>query len=134
MLNMFTIISAIFGLLRRKPVEVVAEKPADKPIEPAPVRKPHCWFDDIEETLDGKAKAYAAEHNVTLDWPRSIVDLLKLLGLPAELDDRRKLAKSLGYAGDIAKDSASMNVWLIEQVLAHLREFGEFKAPDGMKR
>ena len=66
-----------------------------------------------------------------LDWRKSIVDLMKLLGLDSSLVARRELAKELHYAGD-TNDSAIMNIWLHKQVMIKLAENGG-KVPDSLK-
>jgi hypothetical protein len=53
----------------------------------------------------------------TLDWRVSIVDLLKVLGIDSSLANRKALAAELKYDGD-TNDSAKMNVWLHEKVIA----------------
>ena len=58
-----------------------------------------------------------------LDWRRSIVDLLKLLGLDSSFAARESLAAELHYPGDL-DDSAEMNTWLHKQVLKKLAENG----------
>lgn len=73
----------------------------------------------------------AAKSGQTLNWKTSIVDLLKLLGLDSSLAARKELAKELGYTGDTS-DTATMNVWLIKQVMRKLAENGG-KVPDELK-
>jgi len=70
---------------------------------------------DVVSILDAK-KAGAGQD---LDWQKSIVDLMKLLGLDSSLSERKELALELGYpAADIeSKGSAEMNIWLHKQVL-----------------
>ena len=58
-----------------------------------------------------------------LDWKKSIVDLMKLVGMDSSLASRKELATELGYAGD-KNDSATMNIWLHKQVLKKLAENG----------
>ena len=58
-----------------------------------------------------------------LDWRKSIVDLMKLLGLDSSVTARKQLAAELQYSGD-TKDSAAMNVWLHKQVMTKLAENG----------
>jgi len=58
-----------------------------------------------------------------LDWRKSIVDLMKLVGMDSGLGARKQLATELHYTGDM-NDSASMNVWLHKQVLVKLAENG----------
>ena len=56
-----------------------------------------------------------------LDWCKSIVDLIKLLGPDSSPLARRELAKELHYAGD-TNDLAIMNIWLHKQVMIKLAE------------
>jgi len=73
-----------------------------------------------------------ASHNKEkLDWRKSIVDLMKLLGLDSSLAARKELAGELGYTGD-KDDSVSMNIWLHKQVMTKLAENGG-KVPDELK-
>jgi hypothetical protein len=58
-----------------------------------------------------------------LDWRRSIVDLMKLVGMDSSLAARKQLATELHYTGDM-NDSASMNIWLHKEVLKKLAENG----------
>jgi hypothetical protein len=48
---------------------------------------------------------------------------MKLLGMDSSLTERVSLAKELGYTGD-TNDTATMNVWLIKQVMTKLAESG----------
>lgn len=74
---------------------------------------------DVEAILSG----LAAKSGQPSNWKTSIVDLMKLLGMDSSLTERISLAKELGYTGD-TNDSASMNVWLIKQVMTKLAENG----------
>ena len=67
-----------------------------------------------------------AEHPEDLDWKRSIVDLMKLVGMDSSYGARKELALELGYSqADIdAKGSAEMNMWLHKQVMKKLAENG----------
>jgi hypothetical protein len=65
----------------------------------------------------------ASQQGQKLDWKRSIVDLMKLLGIDSSLANRKELAKELGYTGD-TNDSAAMNVWLHKAVMRKLAENG----------
>jgi 3-oxoacyl-ACP reductase-like protein len=67
--------------------------------------------------------AMAQKQTQKLNWQTSIVDLMKLVGLDSSLDNRKALAKELGYTGD-TNDSASMNIWLHKQVMNKLVENG----------
>lgn len=74
---------------------------------------------DVTAILDGLA-AKSSEH---LDWRKSIVDLLKLVGMDSSLSARKELATDLAYSGDEG-DSATMNVWLHKEVIRKLAENG----------
>jgi hypothetical protein len=74
---------------------------------------------DIAAIVD-KAAAAAGEK---LDWRSSIVDLMKALGLDSSLAARKELARELNYTGN-TNDSAAMNVWLHQQVMAKLAANG----------
>lgn len=74
---------------------------------------------DIAAVMEGLA-AHSPE---ALDWKRSIVDLLKLVGMDSSLAARRELAEDLHYPGDQG-DSAAMNQWLHKEVLAKLAANG----------
>jgi hypothetical protein len=65
----------------------------------------------------------ASKNSEKLDWKRSIVDLMKLVGMDSSLSARKELATELGYTGD-KDDSAAMNIWLHKQVLRKLSENG----------
>ena len=82
---------------------------------------------DVEAVLTD----LAAKKGQTLDWRKSIVDLMKLLDLDSSLDARKELAKELNYTGDTS-DSATMNVWLHKQVMSKLAASGG-KVPDDLK-
>jgi len=77
------------------------------PASPAPMQQV-----DVEVLLNDMA----SKNSEKLNWKTSIVDLMKLLGLDSSLNERKELAKELGYSGDMA-DSASMNIWLHKQVM-----------------
>ena len=74
---------------------------------------------DVEKILTDKA----AQAGQPLNWQTSIVDLLKLLGMDSSLAARKTLAGELHYSGD-TNDSATMNIWLIKQVMSQLAANG----------
>ena len=74
---------------------------------------------DVAAVLDGMA----AKNPEKLDWKRSIVDLMKLVGMDSSFTARKQLAAELHYTGD-PNDSASMNIWLHKQVLQKISENG----------
>ncbi|MHC2434775.1 DUF3597 domain-containing protein [Bradyrhizobium sp. USDA 4451] len=74
---------------------------------------------DVAAIVD-KAAAATGEK---LDWRTSIVDLMKALGLDSSLTARKELAKELHYTGD-TNNTATMNVWLHQQVMVKLAANG----------
>ncbi len=80
---------------------------------------------DVAAILNG----LAAKSSEKLDWKRSIVDLMKLVGMDSSLAARKQLATELHYTGD-QNDSASMNIWLHKEVLRKLAENGGKVPPE----
>ena len=80
---------------------------------------------DVAVILDG----LAAKNSEKLDWKKSIVDLMKLVGMDSSFGARKELAKDLNYSGD-PNDSASMNIWLHKEVLRKLAENGGKVPPE----
>ncbi|MEW9616220.1 DUF3597 domain-containing protein [Shinella sp. S4-D37] len=74
---------------------------------------------DVAAILD----AAVAKNGQKLDWRRSIVDMMKALGMDASLQERKELADELGYTGD-KSDSASMNIWLHKALMKALADNG----------
>jgi Domain of unknown function (DUF3597) len=91
-------------------------KPA--PAAPEPV--------DVEAVL----QRMAADNKQQLNWRTSIVDLMKLLGMDSSFENRKELARELGYTGDPG-DSAAMNIWLHKRVMKELAAHGG-KVPANM--
>ena len=100
-----------------QPTATAAPAPAAAPMPSAP--KPAPPIVDIAAVMEG----LAAKNAEKLDWKRSIVDLMKLVGMDSSLSARKELATELHYTGDM-NDSASMNVWLHKEVLKKLAENG----------
>jgi 3-oxoacyl-ACP reductase-like protein len=100
-----------------QPTAAAAPAPAAAPMLSAP--KPAPPIVDIAAVMEG----LAAKNSEKLDWKRSIVDLMKLVGMDSSLSARNELATELHYTGDM-DDSASMNVWLHKEVLRKLAENG----------
>lgn len=75
----------------------------------------------LKGTVENSLAALARKTGKTdLNWKSSIVDLMKLLGMDASLDVRKKLAQELGYKGDHA-NSADMNRWLYTQLIERVK-------------
>ena len=86
----------------------------------APMQPQSSSVVDVEQVLESKL---AGKGNPDLDWRTSIVDLMKLLDIDSDLDNRKQLAEELGYTG--ARDgSAEMNIWLHKEVMRRLAANG----------
>ena len=96
------------------PAPKAAPAPTAAPVAPAAAKDV-----DVAAILD----AAVAKAGQKLDWRKSIVDLMKALGLDSSLSARKELATELGYSGD-KSDSAAMNIWLHKQVLQKLAANG----------
>ena len=92
---------------------------------PAPAVAPAAPVVDVAAVLNDLAK----KNPEKLDWRRSIVDLMKLVGMDSSLAARKQLATELRYTGD-QNDSASMNIWLHKEVLKKLSENGGKVPPE----
>jgi hypothetical protein len=83
---------------------------------------------DVAPILD---KAVAAKKE-KLEWRTSIVDLMKALDIDSSQTARKELAKELNYTGD-TYDSANMNIWLRQQIMAKIAANGG-KVPADLKQ
>jgi hypothetical protein len=115
--------SAAQPTVSTQPTAAVVPPPAAAPTPSAP--KPAPPIVDIAAVMEG----LAAKSSEKLDWKRSIVDLMKLVGMDSSLSARKELATELHYTGDM-NDSASMNVWLHKEVLKKLAENGGKVPPE----
>jgi len=97
------------------PTAAPAPAPAPTPAPAAASAQPV----DVAGILDFKNSV----RDEKLNWRTSIVDLMKLLGLDSSLAERKALADELGYTGD-KSDSATMNIWLHEQVILKIIDNG----------
>lgn len=85
--------------------------------EPASMRRPDPV--DIAAILDGAVQRRGQQ----LDWRRSIVDMMKALGMDASVQERKGLADELGYTGD-KNDTVAMNIWLHRELMKALAANG----------
>jgi hypothetical protein len=108
-----TIMSKIFGASKTPaaPASASGSTGAAAPAPPAPAAgatpAAPAGSVDVAAILD----ALNEKHPEELDWRKSLVDLMKLVGLDSSLTARKQLAAELNYKGDTS-DSASMNIWL----------------------
>jgi hypothetical protein len=130
---------AIFGEAKATPVTAAAAPKAEPAATPAPpsaapaaasaaaapapaasaAPKAAAAAVDIVPILDAAVKKSGQK----LDWRRSIVDLMKAVGMDASLAERKELAAELGYSGDTG-DSAKMNMFLHKALMKKLSENG----------
>jgi Domain of unknown function (DUF3597) len=100
----------------------VAAAPSKSPGAPAPATPgataPAATV-DVTAILDD----LASKNPEKLDWRKSIVDLMKLVGMDSSLASRKELAKELNYTGD-TDDSAAMNIWLHKVVIRKIADNG----------
>lgn len=82
---------------------------------------------DVEQVL---SRIASEKGNPDLNYKTSIVDLMKLLGIDSSLDNRKELARELGYTGEL-NGSAEMNIWLHKATMKQLAQHGG-KVPAGM--
>jgi len=78
---------------------------------------------DREVDVELVMESMASKNPQQLNWRTSIVDLMKLLGIDSSLENRKSLARELGYTGS-TDDSATMNVWLHKRVMEELQKNG----------
>lgn len=116
---------AIFGKKKEAPpppaaTTPTAATPAAAPAAPVPAAAPPLV---AAEPVDVDAVLTELAAGKSLDWKHSIVDLMKVLGIDSSLDNRKELAKELGYTGAL-DGSAEMNLWLHKETLRQLAAHG----------
>lgn len=74
-----------------------------------------------EQVAQRLTEAAAEAEDKNLDWKHSVVDLLKALNLPSDLQSRQELAVELGYLGPL-DGSAQMNTELHALVMKDVKE------------
>ncbi|HKU13260.1 MAG TPA: DUF3597 domain-containing protein [Steroidobacteraceae bacterium] len=111
----------------QRPASTTAGAPASRqPAPSSPSQAPASQPVDIEAVLE----KMSADQGQKLNWRTSIVDLMKLVGMDPSLENRKELARELGYTGDTG-DSAAMNIWLHKRVMKELAAHGG-KVPANM--
>ena len=96
-----------------------APGPSPTPAPTSPATSAPSTSVDIVMVLDAAVRKSGQK----LQWRRSIVDLMKAVGMDASLAERKELAAELGYTGD-QNDTATMNVFLHKALLKKLSENG----------
>ena len=106
---------AIFGK------KAVAATPVETPIIAAPVEAAPIAMTDVD--IIAHLEEIDANDGRNLNWRSSIVDLMKMVGMDASLQERKDLAMELGYTGEL-EGSAEMNIWLHKAVMRELAANG----------
>lgn len=113
---------AIFGK-KAEAAEPAAPSPIGTALDTATNAMAAAAAPATEVDVDAVLTAEAAKSGRALNWRTSIVDLMKLLGIDSSLDNRKELAKELGYTGAL-DGSAEMNIWLHKAVMRELAANG----------
>ena len=130
-MSIFSMIKdAIFGQKTKATTPSAPSAPASSPRPAPPAAAPASipasptaakW--DAPVDVFNVLNELAEKNPQKLNWKTSIVDLMKLLDIDSSLQNRKELAKELGYTGD-PNDSASMNIWLHKRVMQELEKNG----------
>jgi Domain of unknown function (DUF3597) len=107
---------AIFG---KKAVAATTPAPSAIPLDTAPAAPEPVAITEVDVIANLEEMAAGKD----LNWRTSIVDLMKLLGMDASLQERKDLAMELGYTGEL-EGSAEMNIWLHKAVMRELAANG----------
>jgi hypothetical protein len=115
-----------FGDDKVATAEAPAARPAAAASAPAAPAAPAAPVVDPIAVVDVVAQLQkrAAGNQQKLNWRTSIVDLLKLLDIDSSRAARKALAAELHCPDELMGDSAKMNMWLHENVLAHIAANG----------
>ena len=109
---------AIFG----KKAVAATPAPSAIPLEPAAAAAPEpVAITEID--VIAHLEEIDANDGRNLNWRTSIVDLMKMVGMDASLQERKDLAMELGYTGEL-EGSAEMNIWLHKAVMRELAANG----------
>ncbi len=115
---------AIFGhKAETRPTAQPHPTASTTPAAPRPATTPAPATAAPVAQVDVEANLTALSQGKDLNWRTSIVDLMKLLGIESSLDNRKELARELGYTGDL-DGSAEMNIWLHKATMRALEENG----------
>jgi hypothetical protein len=117
--NIMSIFSSIKDAIFGK--KAVAATPVDAPIIATPVEAAPVAISDVD--VIAHLEEIDANDGRNLNWRSSIVDLMKMVGMDASLQERKDLAMELGYTGEL-EGSAEMNIWLHKAVMRELAANG----------
>ena len=112
------IMSSIFGTSATAATPAAGAAAPGTPSAGGAAAKPMASV-DVAANLDALAKSSKEK----FEWRKSIVDLMKMLGMESSLQERKDLAMELGYPGEL-EGSAEMNIWLHKAVMRELAKNG----------
>ena len=117
---------AIFG-----EAKAASPKPGAWNVVPtaSPGTKTHQTAPTEVSEVDVERNLAAMAEGKDLNWRTSIVDLMKLIGVDSSLDNRKELARELGYTGQL-DGSAEMNIWLHKATMRELAANGGKVPPE----
>lgn len=131
-MSIFSKIMDAISFKGTRPTQTGQHQPAPSPVPaaagaapqaaPAPAVPP-AVAQPVLRDVDVEAQLAQLGEGKDLNWRSSIVDLMKLVGIDSSLDNRKELARELGYAGAL-DGSAEMNIWLHKATMRKLAENG----------
>ncbi len=119
-MGLFSTILQKLGIGDNDPVPAPAPSAPATPVAAAPARPKVVQIVDVVAQLEQRAAANPQK----LNWRTSIVDLLKLLDMDSSFAARKDLAKEMQCPEVLMGDSAKMNTWLHQNVLARIATNG----------
>jgi len=117
-MGLFSSILQKLGIGDNDPAPVPASPTT--PVATAPARPKVVPIVDVVAQLEQRAAANPQK----LNWRTSIVDLLKLLDMDSSFAARKELATEMHCPEVLMGDSAKMNTWLHQNVLARIATNG----------
>lgn len=119
-MGLFSTILEKLGVGGNEPAPVPVAPAAPTATVAAPARPRVVPLVDVVAQLEQRAAANPQK----LNWRTSIVDLLKLLDMDSSFTARKELAREMHCPEALMGDSAKMNTWLHQNVLARIASNG----------
>jgi len=120
-MGLFSTILDKLGIGGNEPAPAPAAPAGPTTATAAPAARPKVVpLVDVVAQLEQRAAANPQK----LNWRTSIVDLLKLLDMDSSFTARKELAREMHCPEALMGDSAKMNTWLHQNVLARIASNG----------
>jgi hypothetical protein len=122
-----TILGSIIDVLFNHPLAQSGESPAPATSVPeSPAKSDASSPSTVKSSVNIEAimNDLVAKRGEKLDWQHSAVDLLKALGLDSSRDARVRLAREMGYPGDLSLASSQLNEWVHDRILTEIEKNG----------